>query len=167
MTIFLLKESKEYDNYYFIEEYATREEAVKHLDPFYTCKFIEGKKLKLTLTNKNEDKTTTILDGYHLLTQEFFKVFKIEPKYTYIGYHPLTNEEGIIQPPAYPEITAEKLLEMICILNKEAVYGYSNWSCKFIIGETIEELIENILTDCIINKSKVFKQIQQLFKEEV
>lgn len=31
MTIFLLKESKEYDNYYFLEKYATREEAVKHL----------------------------------------------------------------------------------------------------------------------------------------
>ena len=54
MTIFLLKESKEYDNYYFIEEYTTREEAVKHLDPYYTCKFIEGEELTLTLTNKSE-----------------------------------------------------------------------------------------------------------------
>lgn len=56
MTIFLLKESKKYDNYYFIKEYTTREEAVKHLDLYYTCKFIEGEelKLKLTLTNKSE-----------------------------------------------------------------------------------------------------------------
>lgn len=54
MTIFLLKESKEYGNYYFIEEYTTREEAVKHLDPYYTCKFIEGEELKLTLINKSE-----------------------------------------------------------------------------------------------------------------
>lgn len=55
MTIFLLKESKEYDNCYFIEEYATREEAVKHLDPYYTCKFIEGEELKLALMNESED----------------------------------------------------------------------------------------------------------------
>lgn len=54
MTIFLLKESKEYDNYYLLEEYTTREEAVKHLDPYYTCKFIEGEELELTLTNKSE-----------------------------------------------------------------------------------------------------------------
>lgn len=56
MTIFLLKESKEYDNYYFIEEYVSREEAVKHLDPYYTCKFIEGEELKLVLAKKNEEK---------------------------------------------------------------------------------------------------------------
>ena len=56
MTIFLLKESKEYDNYYFIEEYTTREEAVKHLDPYYTCKFIEGEELKLVLAKKNKEK---------------------------------------------------------------------------------------------------------------
>lgn len=55
MTIFLLKESKEYDNYYFIEEYTTCEEAVKHLDPYYTCKFIEGEELKLALINESED----------------------------------------------------------------------------------------------------------------
>lgn len=54
MTIFLLKESSEYSNYYMIEKYATREEAIKHLDPYYTCKFIEGEELKLTLTNKSE-----------------------------------------------------------------------------------------------------------------
>lgn len=54
MTIFLLKEIQEYDNYYFIEEYTTREEAVKHLDSYYTCKFIEGEELTLTLTNKSE-----------------------------------------------------------------------------------------------------------------
>lgn len=56
MTVFLLKESKEYNNYYFIEEYVSREEAVKHLDPYYTCKFIEGEELKLVLAKKNEEK---------------------------------------------------------------------------------------------------------------
>lgn len=56
MTVFLLKESKEYNNCYFIEEYLSREEAVKHLDPYYTCKFIEGEELKLVLAKKNEGK---------------------------------------------------------------------------------------------------------------
>ena len=65
----------------------------------------------------------------------------------------------------YPKITDHKLLEIICILNKEAVYGYSDWGGKFIIGETVEELKESILTNCIRNKSKIFKQIQQLFKD--
>lgn len=55
MAIFLLKESKEYNNYYLIEEYASHEEAVKHLDPYYTCKFIEGEELKLALTNDSEE----------------------------------------------------------------------------------------------------------------
>lgn len=66
----------------------------------------------------------------------------------------------------YPEITDRKLLEMICILNKEAIYGYSDWGGNFIIGETVQELKESILTDCIENKSKIFNQIQQLFKGE-
>lgn len=66
----------------------------------------------------------------------------------------------------YPEITDSKLLEMICILNKEGIYGYSDWGGNFVIGETVEELKESILTDCIRNKSKIFNQIQQLFKEE-
>jgi hypothetical protein len=55
MTVFMLKESKEYDNSYLLEEYATREEAVKHIDFCYTCKFVEGEKLKLALVNKGEE----------------------------------------------------------------------------------------------------------------
>lgn len=54
MTIFLLKESCEYSGYYMLEEYASREEAVEHIEPYYACKFIEGEELKLTLTNKSE-----------------------------------------------------------------------------------------------------------------
>ena len=114
------------------------------------------------------------------LEQEFYNTFEIEPKYycTYekvaenkLEYECTNNnlekcKECQEVGKRYPVITAEKLFEMICILNKEAVYGYSDWGGNFIIGETIEELKESILTDCIRNKSKVFKQIQQLFEED-
>ena len=95
------------------------------------------------------------------IEQEFFRVFGIEPKKipTQPGWCPDVIE-------VYPEITAETLLQMICILNKEAVYGYSDWGGNFVIGGTVEELKESLLTDCIRNKSKVFKQIQQLFSEQ-
>lgn len=68
---------------------------------------------------------------------------------------------------SYPEITAEKLLEMICILN-----NYGKYDCW---GVTIARLKKAILENCIvvvISKSlnnvilEQFKQqIQQLFKE--
>ena len=96
------------------------------------------------------------------LEQEFYKVFGIEQKVETTPCYGGCKINGF-EP--YPEITAEKLLEMICVLNKEAVYGYSDWGGNFVIGETVEELKGSILTDCIRNKSKVFKQIQQLFKE--
>lgn len=95
------------------------------------------------------------------LEQKFYDTFGIEKRYI-----TLEDDYGKFQThdKLYPEITAEKLLEMICVLNKEAVYGYSDWGGNFVIGETVEELKESILTDCIRNKSKVFKQIQELFK---
>lgn len=124
------------------------------------------------------------------LEEQFFKVFGVEPKmlcncefknlYDYrIEYGSDVcdyTESKIKEPckvckkakqkvPLYPEITDHKLLELICILNKEAIYGYSDWGGNFVIGETAEELKESILTDCIRNKSKIFKQIQQSFKE--
>ena len=114
------------------------------------------------------------------LEQEFYDTFWIEPEY-YCTYEKVAENKLEYEctdnnlekckeckevDKRYPEITAEKLLQIICILNKEAVYGYSDWGSNFIIGETVEELKESILTDCIRNKSKVFKQIQQLFKDK-
>lgn len=129
------------------------------------------------------------------LEEQFFKVFGIEPtiidacKITdeYWNNEELANEYGCFalymrekcpydedcndnceytfEKIEYPEITDRKLLEMICTLNKEAIYGYSDWGGSFAIGETVEELKESILMDCIRNKSKIFNQIQQLFKE--
>ena len=94
------------------------------------------------------------------LEQEFYNTFGLERKKLFSARQGI-NPDAVI----YPEITAEKLLQMICILNKEAVYGYSDWGGKFVIGETVKELKESILTDCIRNKSQLFKQIQQLFKD--
>ena len=96
------------------------------------------------------------------LEQEFYSTFGIEEKEN-LNY----TEKGFIEHTYnYPEISDHKLLEMLCILNKEAIYGYSDWGGNFVIGETIEELKESILTDCIRNKSKIFNQIQHLFKGE-
>ena len=101
------------------------------------------------------------------LTEEFFRVFGIEPEYTYIGHYPLTDENGIIQPPAYPEITAEKLLEIICILSQSYPLNYEGWSFF-----SVQELKEMILGDCVdaakkLSLSSVFaNKIQKLFKED-
>lgn len=94
------------------------------------------------------------------IEQNFFKVFGIEPSCdlpcnkrgaectdnTYCG-----NE--------YPEITAEKLLEMICIV--------FNTFQSFEINRiyTAETLKDKILYLLILAKDDVYDQIQQLFKE--
>ena len=98
------------------------------------------------------------------LEQEFFRVFGIEPEYTYIGHYPLTDENGIIQPPKYPEITAERLLEMICIYNSTYTNGYTNYS--LLNERNVEKLKEQILKNCLIVRDDIKLQIQQLFKEE-
>ena len=100
------------------------------------------------------------------IEQEFYKVFEISPA-TVQEYGATYFWDTIeIDGKRYTPIDDRKLLEIICILNKEAVYGYSDWGGNFIIGETVEEIKESILTDCIRDKSKVFKQIRQLFKED-
>lgn len=69
----------------------------------------------------------------------------------------------------YPEITAEKLLEMICILNN---YGkYDCWAVTVarledaILENCIAVVVSKLLNDVILEQFK--QQIQQLFKEEV
>ena len=102
------------------------------------------------------------------LEEQFFKTFGVEPECSIEDVKNVKCVEKKCKDCIFcmkPEITAEILLEMICILNKEGIYGYSDWGGNFVIGETVEELKESILTDCIRDKSKIFKQIQQLFKE--
>ena len=81
------------------------------------------------------------------LEQEFFKTFGIEPEYTYIGHYPLTDENGIIQPPTYPEITDRVLLELICILN--SYYSNTMQCCTMLTSKNIYELKNEILKELI------------------
>jgi len=65
--------------------------------------------------------------------------------------------------PKYPEITAEKLLEMICIYNSTYTNGYTNYS--LLNERNIEELKKHILKNCLIVKDDIKSKIQQLFKD--
>ena len=104
------------------------------------------------------------------LEQQFFSVFGIEKK---------CNRETLkfcvgdldcntCKSPFYPKITAEKLLEMICILN-----NYGKYDCW---GVTVARLKDAVLENCIavvvlklLNDTilEQFKhKIQQLFEVE-
>lgn len=93
------------------------------------------------------------------LEQEFFKVFGIEPKKLFSARQGI-NPDAVI----YPEITAEKLLEMICICNSTYINGYTNYFMA--TGKTKEELKEEILKKCITLSKDIKNKIQQLFKED-
>ena len=117
------------------------------------------------------------------LTQEFYDTFGIEPKPEYwcknFDKTGIANCNGIldaknkcskckygyIRNNFYPDIKAEKLLEMICICSsyvRELNYDYE------INAKNIDNLKEEILQDCIdyAKESQKFKQqIQQLFKD--
>lgn len=102
------------------------------------------------------------------LEQEFYDTFGIEP------FCDLPcNKRGVECTDntycgnKYPDITAEKLLEMICILNN---YGkYDCWGVtiarlkKAILENCIVVVISKLLNDVTLEQFK--QQIQQLFKE--
>ena len=52
MTVYVLRESGEYADCYFIEKCKTREEAINKMQPYENYKFIEGNELMLQLTEK-------------------------------------------------------------------------------------------------------------------
>ena len=86
------------------------------------------------------------------LEQEFFDTFGIENRFIIQTHEKL-----------YPEITAEKLLELICIYNNNV---YEN---EKITPSNIDTLKEDVLhwfiTDFVGN-DKIKHQIQQLFNED-
>lgn len=88
------------------------------------------------------------------IEQEFFRVFGIEPKKLFSARQGI-NPDAVI----YSEITAEKLLRMICIAMK-----YKN-AYRFVNG--IEDLKEQTLEILISLKDMVsiYAEIQQLFSE--
>ena len=104
------------------------------------------------------------------LEEQFFKVFGIEPKRNcyWSNTHCKDCNEDCVNfyiKPKYPEITAEKLLEMICTCNSTYINGYTNYFMA--TGKTKEELKEEILKKCIMLSKDIENNIQQLFKEEI
>ena len=108
------------------------------------------------------------------IEEEFYKAFEIEPRY---GCHNDISEEALPCDTAceecawywdeFPKITDRILLELICILCKEAYTYYEPF-----YGTTFEDLKDNILSTCIqmydnLTTGKNIKhQVQALFKEE-
>ena len=89
------------------------------------------------------------------IEQEFFKVFGIESKEL---EYPDNFEY-------YPEITAEKLLELVCVLNKFT--GYTS-----LLEDEYSEIKEEILRDALfaheqlkLHKADLTKQVRSLFEE--
>jgi len=95
------------------------------------------------------------------LEKQFFKTFGIEKRYIILedDYGQYQTHEKL-----YPKITAEKLLQMICIYNSTYTNGYTNYS--LLNERNVEKLKEQILKNCLIVRDDTKHQIQQLFKEE-
>lgn len=130
------------------------------------------------------------------IEEEFFKTFGIEPKTKYYcpkcksvledwwygGKYPsyeCSNQlcdyetyelrgdfKNLYKEDVYPPITDRILLELICILNRNGLYGYSDWGGNYPIGETVEELKNSILNDCITHQKtyNLYKQVRSLFE---
>lgn len=100
------------------------------------------------------------------LEQEFFRTFKIEPKYKTCIFKYCKNKKEYDCDNCgdrlwhYPEITAEKLLEMICIVFDT----FQSFEINRIY--TVETLKDKILSLLILAQDDVYNQIQQLFKED-
>lgn len=103
------------------------------------------------------------------IEEQFFKVFEIETQHV---LDIKTNQFVDF----YPEITAEKLLQLICILNKYLilVYGLGERYNKYKYNDLKKEILENCCT-----YAKYFKiqkqekrledfnnEVRKLFEEE-
>lgn len=90
--------------------------------------------------------------------QKFYDTFEIEPKKLFSARQGI-NPDAVF----YPEITTDKLLKIICILNKHYA---ENFQCAtMLVGDTIEKIKECILKDCIEQSQHIKSEIQQLFKD--
>lgn len=82
----------------------------------------------------------------------------VTPKYIEYVKNEMDEEDKNKIKTIYPEITAEKLLELICIANKVNIE---------VIGETVEETKNKLLEEMVYWKDDIiYKEIQQLFKEK-
>ena len=101
------------------------------------------------------------------LEQEFYDTFGIE-KIENLNY----TEKGFIEHTYnYPEITAEKLLQMVCIMNENELYGLPN-DYNFAMQQILHNCIFFVKCGCDCASEteegvQNFKQqIQQLFKKD-
>lgn len=97
------------------------------------------------------------------LEKQFFDAFGVEPRLKTFAIK--RDEQGdLTYPPIYeyPQITDTHYLKLICILSKSKAF-YSNF--YKIQDVNIEQLKEQVLTNCI-SKSIYFKhQVRTLFEE--
>ena len=114
------------------------------------------------------------------ITEQFFKVFGIEP-FIYCSKPRLdcparkvgtcTKECEHYSGLLYPEITAEKLLELICILNKFVVLNFSAIVLEKLKDEILEENIKWMTTPFWNNlkgeqnRKELKHQVRSLFGE--
>jgi len=107
------------------------------------------------------------------IEEQFFKTFGIEP-FIYCSNPRLdcsARSEGTCKKECeyysgilYPEITAEILLELICILNK---HYQDNYQCAtMLVGTTIEEVKKCILSECFENEKHIKAQVRKVFEGE-
>lgn len=80
--------------------------------------------------------------------KKFFDAFGIEPKLDGSDFHKSIQVK-------YPEITDRILLELIVINNENAPA----------VGDTLEELKNQVLYWCIQYKYKIYNQVRELFGE--
>lgn len=114
------------------------------------------------------------------IEQEFFKVFGIESQKLCfngdcavkdeIGYdEKICDDRCVYIEREYPKITAEKLLQLLCIVideyNRDGRTFYLDSTCiKELKEDILEALMGCIDANCDLFEIEV-KQIQQLFKE--
>ena len=103
------------------------------------------------------------------LTEEFFRVFGIEPEwkdvrsqnttiYTDEQAKEIRKTNRNIQL-CYPQISSDRLLEMICL--------HSTWCEPRLCATNIEAIKRQVLRDLIFEDcEKLKQQVQQLFKEQ-
>ena len=111
------------------------------------------------------------------LEQEFYETFGIEPKYycTYeevaennLEYECTDNDLEKCKKcknvgKKYPDITAEKLLEMICIYNNNVYENERITPLRYI---TLKEDVLHWFIIDFVGNDKIKHQIQQLFNED-
>ena len=97
------------------------------------------------------------------LEKQFFDTFGIEPKHTDFAIK--RNDKGEMEYPpiyTYPQITDTHYLKLICELSKCKAYFNNFYRLQNV---DIEQLKEQVLTDCIFQAIFFKDQVRTLFEE--